>query len=83
MPRRVVEFKIQFAVKLASLSLRVEPGIPSLLNVIATTTPMVQTICHGTCDIDKYNIFTETFTGLEAALASDSESGLIAKFAVC
>ena len=72
---RVVEFKIQFG--------QSRQGIPSLLNVIATTTPMVQTICHGTCDIDKYNIFTETFTGLEAAAASDSESGLIAKFAVC
>jgi hypothetical protein len=48
---RVVEFKIQFG--------QSRQGIPSLLNVIATTTPMVQTICHGTCDIDKYNIFTE------------------------
>ena len=75
MSATVVEFKIQFG--------QSRQGIPSLLNVIATTTPMVQTICHGTCDIDKYNIFTETFTGLEAALASDSESGLIAKFAVC
>ena len=54
MSATVVEFKIQFG--------QSRQGIPSLLNVIATTTPMVQTIFHGTCDINKYNIFTELET---------------------
>ena len=86
MPRRVVEFKIQLAVKLASLSLRVEPGIPSLLNVIGSTNPMVQTICHDTCDIDLYSIFTENILdrrvagqcgarGLGLALQTRSHTG--------
>ena len=75
MPRRVVEFKIQFAVKLASLSLRVEPGIPSLLNVIGSTNPMVQTICHDTCDIDLYSIFTENILDRRVAGPSAGPGG--------